>query len=134
MIYDGAVQSVAPPRALLPNVALRRRQRGEECCQQEERLESTHAARVAARQISSQRAWHEECRQSILSIRHVIIGSARAKGLPAVRQQFRAHLASVLQDASASCARLKTQAGKGARVFKRLGAAAQEPKATRRAL
>ena len=65
MIYDGAVQSVAPPRALLPNVALRRRQRGEECCQQEERLESTHAARVAARQISSQRAWHEECRQSI---------------------------------------------------------------------
>ena len=71
MIYDRAVQRVAPPCSVLPDVALLRRKWGEESQQEK----STHAECIAARR-SSQLAWHEECRQSSVSIRHVIIGSA----------------------------------------------------------
>ena len=47
MIYDRVVQSVASWCSVFTNVALLRRELGEECSQQEE---STHAESIAARQ------------------------------------------------------------------------------------
>ena len=69
MIYHGAMQRVASPCTVLADVALLRRKWGEESQQEK----STHAECRGASQL----AWHEECRQSSVSIRHVIIGSAK---------------------------------------------------------
>ena len=60
MIYHGAVQGVASPRAVLPDVALLRRKWGEERCSSQEECGSTHAESVfRGASTSSQRKWHE---------------------------------------------------------------------------
>ena len=114
MIYDWRVQRVAPPRAVLADVALRRRKRGEECCQQEECWSSTHAESVyRGASISSQRAWHEDVSRSYFhNSTPNYFGSKEPAKSECSCPEF---LASVLLNASASCCRLKTQAGKGAR-------------------
>ena len=59
MIYHGAVQSVASPRSIFADVALLRRERGEERCSPEE-CGSTHAESVyRGASTLSQRKWHE---------------------------------------------------------------------------
>ena len=71
MIYDSAVQRVAPPRSIFADVALLRRELGEERCSSQEESSSSHAAVK-----SSQRACvHAYCLCSCGSIsRHACVG------------------------------------------------------------
>ena len=93
------MQRVAPARAVLPHVALWRRERGEERCSPEE-CGSTHAESVyRGASTSSQRKWHEMSLAAIFTKYWQCLMNCEGSKEPSRQPAIPGALASVLQDA-----------------------------------